>query len=185
MSIATPVIVDRIFPKSIATNISLIFSGAALTAIAAQIQIPMWPVPMTMQTFAVLLVGAALGAKRGALSLSIYLALGAAGLPVFASAKSLTGVIPTAGYIVGFVAAAALVGYLASRGFSSSPLKVALSFALGSVVIYGFGVTGLMIALGLDFSSALAAGVIPFLFGDVLKAAAAAALLPVAWKLVK
>ena len=170
MSIATPVIVDRIFPQSIATNVSLVFGGAALTAIAAQIQIPMWPVPMTMQTLAVLLVGAALGA---------------AGLPVFASAKSLTGVIPTAGYIVGFVAAAALVGYLASRGFSSSPLKVALSFALGSVVIYGFGVTGLMLALGLDFNSALAAGVIPFLVGDVLKAAAAAALLPVAWKLVK
>ena len=156
-----------------------------MTAIAAQIQIPMWPVPMTMQTFAVLLVGAALGAKRGAISLSIYLALGAAGLPVFASAKSLTGVIPTAGYIVGFVAAAALVGFLATRGFSSTPVKVALSFALGSVVIYGFGVTGLMLSLGLDFTSAIAAGVIPFLIGDVVKAAAAAALLPVAWKLVK
>ena len=185
MSIATPVIVDRIFPKSIATNVSLVFGGAALTAIVAQIQIPMWPVPMTMQTLAVLLVGAALGAKRGALSLSLYLALGAAGLPVFASAKSLTGVIPTAGYIVGFVAAAALVGYLASRGFSSSPAKVALSCALGSVLIYGFGVTGLMLSLGLDLNSAIAAGVIPFLIGDVVKAAAAAALLPVAWRLVK
>jgi biotin transport system substrate-specific component len=185
MSIATPVIADRVFPKSISTNVSLVVGGAALTAIAAQIQIPMWPVPMTMQTLAVLLVGAALGAKRGALSLSLYLALGAAGLPVFASAKSLTGVIPTAGYLVGFVAAAALVGFLASRGFSATPLKVAASFALGSVVIYGFGTAGLMLALGLDFNSAIAAGIIPFLIGDVLKAAAAAALLPLAWKLTK
>ena len=185
MSIATPVIADRIFPRSLATNISLIFRGAALRAITAQILIPMWPVPMTMQTLAVLLVGAALGAKRGALSLSLYLALGAAGLPVFASAKSLTGVIPTAGYIVGFVAAAAVVGYLASRGFSSTPVKMAMSFALGSVVIYGFGVSGLMLALGLEMSTAIAVGVIPFLIGDVVKAAAAAALLPLAWKLVR
>jgi biotin transport system substrate-specific component len=185
MSIATTVIADRVFPRGLATNISLVFGGAALTAIAAQIQIPMWPVPMTMQTLAVLLVGAALGAKRGALSLSLYLALGAAGLPVFASAKSLTGVIPTAGYLVGFVAAAALVGYLAARGFSSSPWKVAFSFALGSLVIYGFGVTGLMLALGIDFYAAVIAGVIPFLIGDLAKAAVAAALLPAAWKLVK
>lgn len=185
MSIATTVIADRVFPRGLATNIALVFGGAALTAIAAQIQIPMWPVPMTMQTLAVLLVGAAMGAKRGALSLSLYLALGAAGLPVFASAKSLTGVIPTAGYLVGFVAAAALVGYLASRGFSSSPWKVALSFTLGGLVIYGFGVTGLMLALGIDLTAAIAAGVVPFLIGDIVKAAVAAAMLPLAWKLVK
>lgn len=185
MSIATPVIADRIFPKSLATNVALVFGGAALTALAAQIQVPMWPVPMTMQTFAVLLVAATLGAKRGALSLSLYLAMGAAGLPVFASAKSLTGVLPTAGYLVGFVAAAAVVGWLASKGFTKNPLKVALSFAIGSAVIYAFGVSGLMLALGLDLQSAITAGVIPFLVGDAAKAALAAALLPAAWKLTK
>lgn len=185
MSIATPLIVDRIFPRSIATNVALIFGGAALTALAAQIQVPMWPVPMTMQTFAVLLVAATLGAKRGALSLSLYLAMGAAGLPVFASAKSLTGVLPTAGYLVGFVAAAAIVGWMASKGFSKNPLKVALSFTIGSAVIYTFGVSGLMLALGLDLQSAIAAGVLPFLVGDAAKAALAAALLPAAWKLTK
>lgn len=185
MSIATPLIVDRIFPKSMATNVGLVVSGAALTAIAAQIQIPMWPVPMTMQTFAVLLVAAALGAKRGSVSLALYLAMGAAGLPVFAGAKSLTGVLPTSGYLVGFVAAAAIVGFLASKGFSKSPIKVGLIFALGSVVIYGFGILGLMIALGMDFSAAVAAGVAPFLVGDAVKAALAAALLPAAWKLAK
>lgn len=185
MSIATPLIADRVFPKSVATNFALVFAGAALTAVAAQIQIPMWPVPMTMQTFAVLLVAAALGAKRGALSLSLYLAMGAAGLPVFAAAKSLTGVLPTAGYLVGFVAAAAIVGWLASKGFSKSPAKVALSFTLGSLVIYSFGVAGLMLALGLDLTTAIATGVIPFFVGDAVKAALAAALLPAAWKLTR
>lgn len=185
MSIATTVLADRILPRGMASNAILVTGGAALTAIAAQVQLPMWPVPLTMQTFAVLLVGAVLGAKRGALSLSLYLALGSAGLPVFASAKSLTGVLPTAGYIIGFVAAAALVGFLASRGFSATPVKVALSFLAGSLVIYGFGVTGLMFALGLDFATAVSVGVIPFLVGDAAKAALAAALLPIAWKLIK
>jgi biotin transport system substrate-specific component len=110
--------------------------------------------------------------------------MGAVGLPVFASAKTLTGALPTVGYIVGFVAAAALVGFLASKGFSKTPLKVAFSFAAGSAIIYGFGVAGLMITLGLSISQAIAAGVIPFLIGDVAKAVAAAAMLPLAWKLV-
>lgn len=178
-------IVDRFVPRSIPADVALVTAGAALTAIAAQIQIPMFPVPMTLQTFAVLLVAAALGAGRASLSMGLYLALGAAGLPVFASAKTLTGVLPTAGYLVGFVAAAAVVGFLASRGFSKDPIRVALSFALGSVIIYAFGVSGLMLSLGLSFEQALAAGVIPFLIGDLVKAALAAAALPLAWRFLK
>jgi biotin transport system substrate-specific component len=178
-------IVDRFVPRSIPADVALITAGAALTAIAAQIQIPMFPVPMTLQTFAVLLVAAALGAGRASLSMGLYLALGAAGLPVFASAKTLTGVLPTAGYLVGFVAAAAVVGFLASRGFSKDPIRVAFSFALGSVIIYAFGVTGLMLSLGLSFEQALAAGVLPFLIGDIVKAVLAAAALPLAWKFLK
>ena len=184
MSIAQATIADRFVPRTIVNNISLVLGGALITALAAQVQIPMWPVPLTLQTFAVLLVGATLGAGRGAASLSVYLAMGAAGLPVFASAKTLTGALPTVGYIVGFVAAAALVGFLASKGFSKTPLKVAFSFAAGSAIIYGFGVAGLMITLGLSISQAIAAGVIPFLIGDVAKAVAAAAMLPLAWKIV-
>jgi len=184
MSIAQTTLADRFVPRTMVNNISLVFGGALVTALAAQIQIPMWPVPLTLQTFAVLLVGATLGAGRGAASLSIYLAMGAVGLPVFASAKTLTGALPTAGYIVGFVAAAALVGFLASKGFSKTPVKVAFSFAAGSAVIYGFGVAGLMVTLGLSFSQAIAAGVIPFLIGDVAKAIAAAAMLPLAWKVI-
>lgn len=178
-------IVDRFVPRSIPADVALVTAGAALTAIAAQIQIPMFPVPMTLQTFAVLLVAAALGAGRASLSMGLYLALGAAGLPVFASAKTLTGVLPTAGYLVGFVAAAAIVGFLASRGFSKDPIRVALSFALGSVIIYAFGVSGLMLSLGLSFEQALAAGVIPFLIGDLVKATLAAAALPLAWRFLK
>lgn len=178
-------LIDRFVPRSIPADVTLITAGAALTAIAAQIQIPMFPVPMTLQTFSVLLVAAALGAGRASLSMTLYLALGAIGLPVFAGAKTLTGVLPTTGYLVGFVAAAAIIGFLASKGFSHNPLKLAFSFALGSVVIYGLGVTGLMISLGLSFEQALAAGVVPFLIGDLVKAVLAAAALPLAWKLLK
>jgi biotin transport system substrate-specific component len=185
MTATTMILADRLFNRSRAMDVTLIGAGALVTALAAQIQIPMFPVPMTLQTLAVLLVGATLGLKRGSLSMSLYLLLGAIGFPVFAAAKTLTGVLPTAGYLVGFVFAAALVGWLASKGFSSSPLKVALSFALGSTVIYALGTVGLMITLGLSFSQALAAGVAPFILGDVAKAAAAAALLPLAWKFIK
>lgn len=177
--------IDRFVPRSIPADVAIITAGAALTAIAAQIQIPMFPVPMTLQTFAVLLVAATLGAGRASLSMTLYLAMGAIGLPVFAGAKTLTGVLPTTGYLVGFVAAAAIIGFLASKGFSKDPLKLAFSFALGSVVIYALGAAGLMLTLGLTFQQALAAGVVPFLIGDLVKAVLAAAAIPLAWKLLK
>lgn len=176
---------DRAIPRSIPADIALVAGGALLTAVAAQIQIPMFPVPMTLQTFAVLLVAATIGAGRAASSMGLYLALGAAGLPVFAGAKTLTGVLPTAGYLVGFVAAAAIIGFLANKGFSQSPLKLAFSLALGTVTIYALGVSGLMVSLGLTLNQALTAGVLPFLIGDALKALAAAALVPAAFKLLK
>jgi len=179
------VIADRVVSRSWLASALMVLSGTALVALAAQLAVPMYPVPMTMQTFAVLLVGAVIGAGRAAISMSLYLGLGAAGLPVFAGAQNLTGVLPTAGYLVGFVAAAALVGLLARMGWSSSPLRVAASFAAGSLVIYGFGVVGLMLALDLTLASAITVGVAPFLIGDVAKAALAAVLLPAAWKLVR
>lgn len=185
MTIATATLIDRVVPRTRVNDIALVLAGAALTALAAQIQIPMIPVPMTLQTFAVLLVGAALGAGRGSLSMASYLAMGAAGLPVFAGAKTLTGVLPTAGYLIGFVAAGALIGFAANRGWTKNPLKLAAAFALGTVVIYALGVSGLMITLGLTLPQAIAGGVLPFLIGDAVKALAAAALLPIAWKLIK
>lgn len=184
MSVMTP-IVDRVIPKSVASDISLVIGGALLTAIAAQIQVPMYPVPMTLQTFAVLLIAAALGPARAVSAMGLYLAMGAAGLPVFAAAKSLTAVMPTAGYLVGFIFAGLIVGYLATRGFSSSPARVALSFSVGSLVIYLFGAGWLVVGVGLTLPQALAAGVAPFLIGDAVKAVAAAMLLPAAWKLIR
>jgi biotin transport system substrate-specific component len=178
-------LIDRFVPRSIPADVAIITGGAVLTAIAAQVQIPMFPVPMTLQTFSVLLVAAALGAGRASLSMALYMAMGGIGLPVFAGAKTLTGVLPTAGYLVGFVAAAAVIGFLASKGFSKNPLKLAFSFALGSVIIYALGVSGLMLSLGLTLEQALAAGVIPFIIGDVVKAVMAALALPLAWKLLK
>jgi len=190
MTIAAVNLIDRVIPRSRVNDVVLIASGAVLTALAAQIQIPMFPVPMTLQTFAVLLVAATLGAGRGAISMATYLAMGAAGLPVFASAKTLTGVLPTTGYLIGFVAAAALIGALANRGWTKNPLKLALSFALGSAVIYAFGVVGLMVfgqtqVPAWSLEQVLGFGVYPFLIGDLVKAVAAAALVPAAWKLLK
>ena len=184
MTTAT-LLADRVVSRTWVNSLGLTIAGTALVAVSAQIAVPMFPVPMTMQTFAVLLVGATLGASRAASSMALYLALGAFGLPVFAGAQTLSGVLPTVGYLVGFVAAAAVVGWLARGGWSKTPVRVAASFALGSMIIYGFGVAGLMLALQLSLGQALAAGVVPFLLGDAAKAVLAAALLPAAWKLLR
>lgn len=183
--LSTAVILDRYVPRTITSDIALVGSGALLIAIAAQIQVPMIPVPMTMQTFAVLLVAASLGFSRGAASTALYLVLGAVGLPVFAGATALKAAMPTIGYLVGFVAAAALIGYLSERGYAKNPLKLAFAFVAGSAVVYAAGVIGLMAILGIDMQTAIQIGVVPFLIGDALKAALAAALLPVAWKFTK
>ncbi len=185
MSVMQINLVDRVIPKSLVNNILLVTGGALLTAVSAQIQIPMYPVPMTLQTFAVLLIAAAMGPVRAISSMGLYIAMGAAGLPVFAGAKALGAVLPTAGYLFGFMVAGLVVGLLASAGFVKKPIGVALSFALGSLIIYAFGTGWLMLGLGLSLEQALAGGVIPFLIGDAVKALAAAALLPVAWKLVR
>lgn len=185
MSVIQVTLIDRVLPRRLSSDLVLVFSGALLTALFAQIQIPMYPVPMTLQTLAVLLIAAAMGPIRAMSSMGLYIAMGAAGLPVFAGAKALGAVMPTAGYLVGFVVAGAVVGFLATRGFAKTPLSVGMVFALGSLVIYIFGAGWLMVGLGLSLPQALAGGVIPFLVGDAVKAAAAAALLPIAWKLVR
>ena len=182
---SSALILDRYVPRTISSDIALVGAGAALIAVAAQIQIPMIPVPMTMQTFAVLLVAATLGFSRGAACTALYLALGAFGLPVFAGAATLKAAMPTLGYLIGFVLAAAVIGFLAEKGFTKNPLKLAAALTAGSLVIYASGVTGLIAILGIDFTTALSVGVLPFLIGDAVKAVLAAALLPLAWKLTK
>lgn len=185
MSVMQISLVDRVIPRTKVNNIALVVAGAALTAISAQIQIPMYPVPMTLQTFAVLLIASAMGPWRALSAMGLYIAMGAAGLPVFASAKALGQVLPTAGYIFGFAVAAILVGLMAYRGMDKKPASVALSFILGSAVIYVFGAGWLVIGMGLSLQQALLAGVIPFLIGDAVKAIVAASLLPLAWKFVR
>ena len=162
--------------------------GAALTALAAQVSLPVpgSPVPVTGQTFAVLLAGAALGPARGVASQALYLVLGAVGLPVFAGAAHGSGVIfgASGGYLLGFLAAAALVGWGARRGADRSPARTLLLFALASLVIYAIGTTWLCVDTGMSLSAGIAAGVTPFIPGDIAKALLAAGLLPGAWWLL-
>jgi biotin transport system substrate-specific component len=184
---ARTTLIDRVITRSVATDFALVLSGAVLTALAAQIAIPMWPVPVTGQTFAVLLVGAVLGASRGALSMITYFSLGAAGLPVFTGAVSGITFGTTFGYLVGFIAAAAVVGALAERKWHLRVSGVLASFVIGNAVIYLFGLPWLAFALAnLDLannaSAVLTAGLLPFLVGDAMKMALAAAALPLAWK---
>ena len=170
--------------NAVLTDLILIVMGSLVVAAVAQITInlPFSPVPITGQTFAVLLIAMLMGAKRGAATLGLYLAEGAAGLPVFANARAGIAVIigPTGGYLIGFIAAAWLLGTLAERGWGKSLLSTLGAFALGSIVIYIFGVAWLSTFLGLQ--PAIAAGLTPFIIGDVAKAILAAAILPSAWK---
>jgi biotin transport system substrate-specific component len=184
---ARETLIDQVVPRSIATDIALVFGGAVLTAVAAQIAIPMWPVPITGQTFAVLLVGAVLGASRGALSMITYFSLGAAGLPVFTGAVAGITFGTTFGYLVGFIAAAALVGWFSQLNWNKNALGVLAIFAIGNAVIYLFGLPWLAFALAnlnlaSDFSAVVMAGLVPFLVGDAIKMVLAAAALPLAWK---
>lgn len=185
-------IVDRVIPSSFATDAALVATGAALTALAAQISIPASPVPFTLQTLVVLLVGASMGSVRGALSMVLYATLGIIGLPVFAPlsdgshAVGIQAVLgATFGFVIGFVAAAYVVGLLAERNWSSHAVKMFASYAIGSLVIYAFGIPVLAgVAFGGDIVSA--AGIMtPFLVWDTVKASIAAALLPLAWAGVK
>jgi biotin transport system substrate-specific component len=180
------VLAERIFSRNnIIADIALIVLGSLVVAGAAQISIPLQPVPITGQTFAVLLVGMALGARRGALALALYLAEGIAGLPVFTAGQSGLAYMlgPTGGYLVGFIPAAALVGWLAERGFDRNLLTTLAAMVAGNLVIYAFGLAWLTQIIG-SFDTALSAGMYPFLLGDAIKAVLAALLLPAAWKLI-
>jgi biotin transport system substrate-specific component len=169
-------------PGGLVRDVLLVVGAAALTGLAAQVSIPLWPVPITLQTLTVLLAGAALGPLRGGLSMGLYLLVGAAGLPWFAEGNSGVGFV-TLGYVVGFVLAAILVGWLARRGADRTFRGTIGAMVLGNFVIYAVGVPYLAIALGIDLVEAIRLGAIPFLVGDALKVLLAAGLLPAAWRL--
>ncbi|HEV7950164.1 MAG TPA: biotin transporter BioY [Glaciihabitans sp.] len=174
---------DQFITRSIATDAALVVAGAALTAVAAQIAVPLWPVPITGQTLAVLLVGSTLGAARGALSMVLYAILGVVGLPIFSDASSglavLTGT--TGGYIVGFIASAALVGWVAERAGDRKFLGAALAFGAGTIVTFAFGMIWLAAVLGTDLAKTLEYGLYPFIIGGVVKSLLAASIIPVVW----
>lgn len=182
------VLTGRVLPRSRVAAVLAVVGFAALTAAAAQYRVPLGftPVPITGSTFAVLLSGAALGMRLGAASQLVYLLMGAVGLPVFTDGGSgietITGA--TGGYLVGFVFGAALIGKLAERKQDRQVATTVSAFLAGSAVIYAFGVGGLMLNAGMDFNNAVLAGVAPFVFGDVIKAAAAGLLLPATWRLL-
>lgn len=174
--------------NTMARNIFLAVAGSLLLWVSAKIQIPFYPVPMTMQTFVVLGLGAAFGWRLAMATVVLYLVEGAAGLPVFSGTPEkglglayMAG--PTAGYLVGFVAASGLVGWLAQKGADKNVFAMFAVMLLGSAVIYLFGFTWLANLIGTE--KAWIYGVMPFLYGDLLKSALAAALFPAVWKLLK
>lgn len=178
-----PRVLADVFPHSVARDALLILGGAVFVGIFAQIAVPLpfTPVPLTGQTFAVLLVGASLGSIRGILSMLLYGLAGVVGVPWFAGGAS-GFTMPSFGYIVGFVAAAGLVGWLAERGWTRTALDTALAMVLGNVVIYAIGVTWLKFSMGATWASAIAMGMTPFLIGDGIKILLAAGLFPLLWR---
>lgn len=166
---------------------ALMVLGTVALWLSAKIQVPLWPVPVTMQTFVVLSLGIAYGWRLAGATMLLYLAEGAVGLPVFAGAWSEGGGIhhlagPTAGYLIGFVVAASVAGWLAERGWDRNPVTAAAAMVLGNLVIYGLGLAWLSTLIG--YEPAIEHGLLPFLVGDALKVALGAALLPLVWKAI-
>jgi biotin transport system substrate-specific component len=164
-------------------HVVLIVIGAFVVALTAQIVIPTLPVPFTGQTLGVLVVGGALGFRRGALALLLYLAMGAAGLAVFAEATSGVSKIlgATGGYLIGFVVAAAIVGRLAELGWDRHIGGSLAAMAIGTAVIYAIGVPWLKVSLGIPWETAVAEGMTKFLAWDLAKLVVAAGIFPAAW----
>jgi biotin transport system substrate-specific component len=169
-------------------DISLVLAGALLIYLTARVAIPVpgSPVPITGQTFGVLLVGGALGFRRGLIGVALYVLLGVIGLPFFAEGKGGISVIwgATGGYLVGFVIAGAVVGRLAELGWDRKIGGALGAMLLGSAVIYAIGLPWLGLVIGTSPADTIAQGLTPFIFGDALKLVLAAVLFPVAWWVV-
>ncbi len=165
----------------------LALAGSILMTLSAKIQIPFWPVPLTMQTFVVLVLGMAYGWRLGAATMMLYLVEGACGLPVFAGTPEkgiglayMVG--PTGGYLAGFVLAAALCGWLAERGWDRSIVRVAAAMIIGHALILGLGTAWLSNLIGLE--KGIQFGLAPFWSATIFKTALAMAALPLAWHFV-
>ena len=188
-----PSLLDTALPtddrtRRILRDVGIAIAGSLLLTLSAKTQIPFWPVPMTMQTFVVMVIGMALGPRLGVATVALYLAQGAVGLPVFAGTPEkgvglayMMG--PTGGYLACFLAGAWICGALAERGWDRSWLKSGIAAAIGHAVIFGLGVLWLQSLIG--WQKAFEFGVAPFWAATLLKTALAVAVLPPAWALVR
>ena len=179
--------------RAFALDAGLVVAGAAVVALLAQVEIPLWPVPITGQTLGVIVVGAALGAWRGAAALTTYLLVGLAGLPVFAGFTGTVAALgkPSFGFIVGFIASAFVAGWFAQRAWDRKPLLAFAGFALASIMPFVFGIPYMAFILNVvgggefSFEQILGFGLWPFIVGGIIKAGIAALLIPGAWALVR
>ena len=187
VAVRRPVVLADALPRTVARDGALVLAAALLTAACAQISFPVpgSPVPVTGQTFAVLLTGAALGAHRGALGQMLYVALGLA-LPFYSDGASGPDVLfgVTGGYLFGFILAGYAVGRMAEMRQDRTFTRAFPAFCVGQLIIFGIGVPWLAISANMTPSEAIAAGFTPFILGGILKSALAGLMLPAAWKLV-
>ena len=177
-------LVDTVWRESENTKwirfVVLALVGALAMTIAAKIKIPFYPVPVTMQTLAVLAIGMTYGTRLGGATLLGYLGAGAVGAPVFAGGAGIAYMMgPTGGYLLGFFVAAVVLGALAERGWTRSIVTTAAAMLLGNIIIYLLGVSWLANLIGTD--KAIQLGLLPFLYGDALKLVIAALGVPYLW----
>ena len=188
-TVAQPRVLADLLDRTRVRDVALVVAAALFTAACAQISInvPGSPVPVTGQTFAVLLTGAALGANRGAAGQILYVGLGLVGLPFYADAESGAHVVwgATGGYLVAFPLSAWIVGKAAEMRYDRNLLKALPVFAFGSLVVFLVGVPWLAVSADISLQKAIELGFTPFILGGIVKAALAAGLLPSAWRLVR
>lgn len=179
--------------RAVALDAALVLVGAAFVAALAQLEVPLWPVPVTGQTLGVVVVGAALGARRGAAALLTYLFAGLAGLPVFAGFTGSIAAVakPSFGFVIGFVVAAFAAGWFAERAWDRRPVLAFAGFVLASAIPFVFGVPYMAFILNVvgggsyGVAEILSFGLWPFVVGGLVKAALAAVLIPAAWAAVR
>ena len=187
--ITAPTLAGALWPSSTANRawraVLLAVLGSAFLAVLAQIEIPFYPVPQTMQTLGVMVIGMTYGWRLAGSTIALYLVEGAVGLPVFAGGASAAALVgPTAGYLFGFVLGGMVMGWLAERGWDRNPITAIAAMVLGDAVVFALGWAWLAYFIG-DAGKAFELGVLPFLFGDACKIALVAVGLPLAWKLLK
>ncbi|WP_421695723.1 biotin transporter BioY [Aestuariivirga sp.] len=175
-------LLSTVWPKSQLLHKAVVVGlGVALLTLASKVQVPFWPVPMTLQALAVLMIGATAGMRLGGSTVLAWLGLGALGAPVFATGAGLAYMAgPTGGYLAGFLLAAVLVGYLADRGYGRTVLSALAILLVGEVAIYALGLGWLGMLIGAE--KAVAGGLMPFIPAEILKVALGTAILTAAWK---